>query len=130
VRLVPRAGEEVRVLVLDGCVIKDHDSRCDGLFLYRKNIKYSFLVKIKGAGDIPKAFQQLSHTKNRQEYREILRRFRELDNRRVIEKFALVSNWMLPKPMLEKLENQYGIRVKKNLHSEATRPIPDLKELI
>lgn len=130
VRLVPRGGEELLAVILDGCVITDKNIRCDALFLYRKKIKYSFLIEIKGAGDIPKAFEQLSYTRSRDEYRYIIKRFHDLDNRKVLEKFAIVSNGMLSKPEMERLENEYKIRVKKILYCEATTPIPDLKDLI
>lgn len=130
VRLVPRGGEEVMAIVLDDCVISDHGKRCDALFLYRRNLRYSFLVEIKGAGDIPKAFEQLSYTRNRDEYQQIIDQFYKLENKRVIEKFAIVSNGMLSKPDLERLENAYKIRVKRILHCEATTPIPDLKDLL
>jgi hypothetical protein len=72
VQLVPQGGEDVMAVVLDGCVMTDRDTRCDALFLYRKNKKYSFLVEFKGAGDIPKAFEQLSYTRDRDEYRQII----------------------------------------------------------
>ncbi len=130
VRLVPRCGEDVMAVVLDGCVITDKNTRCDALFLYRKHSKYSFLVEIKGAGDIPKAFEQLSRTRDRNEYKQIIQLFYELDKIKVLEKYAIISNGMLSKPELEKLENEYRIRVKKVLYCEATTPIPDLKDLI
>lgn len=103
--------------------------KCDALFLYEKNSdKYSFLVELKGAGDIPKAFFQLDYTKkNRTEYKDIIEELQVLKQN---QKYAIVSNGMLSKPELENLENQYKIRVKKILHCEATTPIPDLKEII
>lgn len=93
-----------------------------------KDVKYSFLVELKGAGDLPKAFEQLSYTKNsRIEYQNIIN---ELQINKSNQKFVIVSNGALPKTELENLENSYGIRVKKILHSEATTPIPDLKDIL
>jgi len=131
IRLIPRSGEHALAIVLDGCVMKDNDPKCDALFLYMSRTrKYSFLVEIKGAGDIRKAFHQLSHTSKRTEYEDILNRFRQTDGKPVVPKFAVVSNGMLSKPVLERLEKHYQIRVKKILHCEATTPVPDLKSLI
>ena len=60
----------------------------------------------------------------------MINRFYDTDTKKVTEKFAIVSNGTLEKNQLEELENRYNIRVKKILHSEATTPIPDLKELL
>ena len=85
----------------------------------------------KNSLDIPKAFKQLSYTRdNRNEYKDLINRFYDIDSKKVTEKFAIVSNGALEKTQLEELENKYNIRVKKILHSEATTPIPDLKELL
>ena len=119
-------------IVMDGCVLSDNDTKCDALFLYhRGNRKYSFLVELKGAAEIEKAFYQLSYTRfQRDEYKNIIKKFNDIDQIKVNEKFAVVSNGMLPKPVVEKLENQYGIRVRSILHCESTTHIPDLKCLI
>lgn len=130
VKLEPKTGEEVMAIVLDNCVITSDGKKCDALFLYQnsKDVKYSFLVELKGAGDLPKAFEQLSYTKNsRIEYQNIIN---ELQINKSNKKFVIVSNGALPKTELENLENSYGIRVKKILHSEATTPIPDLKDIL
>ena len=129
VKLEPKVGEDVMAIIVDKCLITDNNTKCDALFLYKndKNIKYSFLVELKGAGDIPRAFSQLSFTKNREEYKNILE---SLQIPKQNQKFAIVSNGMLSKPELESLEEEYKIRVKKILFCEATTPIPDLKEVI
>jgi hypothetical protein len=130
VKLEPKnSSEKVLAIIIDKCVIKDNNPKCDALFLYEQSSnKYSFLVELKGAGDIPKAFFQLDYTrKNRTEYKNIIEKFQVPKQN---QKYAIVSNGMLSKPELENLENQYKIRVKKILHCEATTPIPDLKEII
>lgn len=131
VRLLPKSSQErVMVIIIDKCLIIDNNTKCDALFLYQndRNIKYSFLVELKGAGDIPKAFEQLSYTKNnREEYKNIID---NLQIQKSNQKFVIVSNGILPRIQIERLEDQYGIRVKKILHCEATTPIPDLKELL
>jgi len=127
-----RPSECVTAIIIDGCIIKDNKPKCDALFLYkRKSGKYSFLVELKGAGDIKKAFTQLSYTKDkRSEYKDIIQNFRALDGTRVIQKCVIVSNGMLSKPEQETLEKENNIRVAKILRCDATTPIPDLKELI
>ena len=58
-------------------------------------VKYSFLVELKGAGDLPTAFEQLSYTKNsRVEYQNIIN---ELQINKSNQKFVIVSNGALPK---------------------------------
>jgi len=132
ITLRPKTQEKVLAIVIDQCIITDETTKCDALYLYKKQTKkYSFLVELKGAGDIPKAFKQLSYTRdNRNEYKDMINRFYDIDSKKVTEKFAIVSNGTLEKTQLEELENRYNIRVKKILHSEATTPIPDLKELL
>lgn len=132
VTLEPKNGEQVTAIIIDGCLITDNDPKCDALFLYDKgNRKFSFLVELKGAGDLPRAFKQLSYTRdNRREYWEIINRFNQTGSPRVQEKFVIVSNGMLSKPEIEVLEREYHILVKQILHSEPTTPRPDLKELI
>ena len=130
VKLEPKnSSDKVAAIIIDKCLIKDNNPKCDALFLYQQGSnKYSFLVELKGAGDIPKAFFQLDYTrKNRIEYKNIIEKFQVPKQN---QKYAIVSNGMLSKPELENLENQYKIRVKKILHCEATTPIPDLKEII
>jgi len=92
--------------------------------------QFSFLVELKGVKDISKAFYQLSFTRNRPEYKEIIYKFKQIDNVKVYEKFIIVSNGMLSKTDLEKLENQYKVRVRSLLHCAATTPIPDLKDVL
>lgn len=132
VKLVPGSNEESQAVILDKCLICDNDPKCDAMFLYKsRRGKYSFLVELKGSTDIERAFFQLSYTRDKRlEYKEIIKKFSDADGIRVFEKFAIVSNGMLSKPQLERLENEYRIRVKKILHCEASTPVPDLKELI
>lgn len=132
VKLVPKTSEKVMAIIIDKCIIDDNNTKCDALFLYHKKTnKYSFLIELKGFGEIEKAFYQLNYTKNkREEYKHIINKFYDIDKRQVNQKFAIVSNGMLSKSELEKLENQYKIRVKNILYCEGTTPIPDLKGLI
>ncbi len=133
VKLTPKnSSENVMVIILDKCIITDNNTKCDAMYLYKtKHNKYSFLVELKGAGDLEKAFYQLSYTKNnRIEYKDILEKFKNIDSKKITERFAIVSNGLLSKTKLEQLENSYKIRVRTILQSEATSPIPDLKEVL
>jgi len=134
VKLTPKNNSEnVMAIVLDKCVITDKKkTKCDAMYLYKgKHRKYSILVELKGAGDIEKAFHQLSYTRDhRIEYKDILKKFKNIDGKQIIERFAIVSNGLLPKTEMEKFENSYKIRVKTILQSEATSPIPNLIEII
>jgi predicted nucleic acid-binding Zn finger protein len=133
ITLKPKNNQEkVMVIVIDECIISDNNTKCDALYLYKKsNKKYSFLVELKGAGDIKKAFKQLSYTKyKRKEYKDILKKFCEIDNQTTKENFVIVSNGTMEKTRLEELEKTHNIRVKQIIHSEATTAIYDLKDYL
>ena len=93
--------------------------------------KHSWLVELKGAGDIPRAFSQLAYIRHeRKEYQEIIQSFRE-DGRGVLkERAVIITNGSLPKPAQERLEKEYNIRVWAIIHSEATLKVPDLRKTL
>ena len=132
IKLVPKnQTEKISAIIIDQCIITDNNTKCDALFLFHSNNKkISFLTELKGAGDIPKAFMQLSYTRDRIEYKELIDKFKNIDNKIVDEKFIIVSNGTMNKINQEKFEEKYNIRVRAILHSEATKPIPNLRELI
>lgn len=123
-------GEEAKVLVLDGCVFTDNNTKCDALYLYKsRNRKIAALVELKGAGDIPHAFEQLAYTKRqRPEYAQLKNQLDQSGPGTLFEKSFIVTNGMLSKPEIERLENQHQIRVSAVLHSEPGKKIPDLRE--
>lgn len=90
IRLTPKAGEQAVAVVLDGCVLRDNQPKCDGLFLWQGNqSNAAVLVELKGAGDIPHAFEQLAYVKRqRPEYRALVKSLRAEAGagRRVLEK--------------------------------------------
>ena len=132
VKLIPYKKESAMTIILDGCVMQDNETKCDALFLYAKeNRKFSFLVELKGAGDLPKAFEQLGYTRHyRQEYSEIIQKLNELPGNKAKELFVIVSNGQMTKPEQERLENEHRVRVKKILYCEGNAKIPDLRETI
>lgn len=127
-----RRNEEAKALVLDGCVFNDNETKCDALYLLKgHNRKVAALVELKGAGDIPHAFEQLAYTRSkRPEYQQLLRQLDLGGPGQLEEKAFIVTNGILPKPKREKLENQFNIRVSEVLHSEPTRKVPDLRDYI
>lgn len=129
--LLPKQGEEAKALVIDGCVCKDNNPRCDGMFLLKGNQKCAaLLVELKGIR-IDEAAEQLAWTKNnRIEYREIIELFVADCNRRVYEHAFIISNYIPTKRELIHFENQYQIRIKSIVHSEPTKPITDLREYL
>lgn len=130
VTLTLRVHEEAKALVLDGCVFTDNDIRCDALYLYQGGgKKVMALVELKGANDIPRAFEQLAHTRKRRlEYADLKQRFDSARPGKLVEKAFVVSNGVLTKPEHEHLEKIHGIRVTAVLHSEPVKKIPDLRE--
>lgn len=131
VKLVPRNGEEAKAVVIDGCVCNDSHLKCDGIFLLRSNNKnYMILVELKGK-NIDHAFEQLAYVRNhRPEYTELKQLFMENQPGSLRHEAFIVSNFVLKKVEHQKLENTYNIRVKGILHSEATKPVPDIRTLL
>jgi hypothetical protein len=130
VELKPKNGEDIKVIIIDGCLITDNNSKCDALFLFDGKRKVSFLVELKGAGEIKKAFKQLKYTSERKEYKDIIKDFNKTNSRKFEEKFVIVSNGILKKQDKEKFENANNIRIHAILYSEATKTIPDLRKLL
>jgi len=129
VKLSLKVNEEAIAVILDNCLITTQ-KRCDALFLLKGSKNFSFLVELKGFGDIEKAFEQLAFTKKRKEYKKIIECFKSLYTKRVFQKYFIVTNGKLDNSEKEKLENQYNIRIAQILTNEATKPIPDLRNFI
>ncbi len=132
VKLTPKTGEELLAVVLDGCVFDDYLLKCDGLFLFASpNRKAAILIELKGAGDIPHAFEQLVFVRtHRPQYKALLSNLNQLPGPKALEMAFIVSNGFLTKPQKEKLENQHGIRVVAVLHCEAVSQVPDLRQYL
>jgi hypothetical protein len=133
IRLTCKRGEEAVAIVLDGGVFTDKkDSRCEGLFLWKKatSKKCAILVELKGT-DIETAFKQIAYVRGyRPEYRQIVEAFRsDIGTATVLEKAVIVSNGMIGATKLETYEKQNGIRVRVVLDSDATTRVTDAREL-
>lgn len=130
VRLIPKKNENALALVIDDCVCKDMNPKCDGLFIFeKKNRRWMILVELKG-NRLNDAVRQLAYTKNdRQEYTQI-KNLLQPDKYQIVEKAYIISNYLISRPELEKLGNAEGIRITAIVHSKATKPEPDLRDYI
>lgn len=132
ITLQPKHGEKSIAIVIDKCVITDNKTKCDALFLYKKNNKkYSFLIELKGGGNIEQAFKQLSYTQNeRKEYRDIINKFCRNSKEKIDERLVIVSNKMPDKSKLTKLRESYKVkRLITIVHKEGSKT-PDLRDNI
>jgi hypothetical protein len=131
VTIRPRHQESAKLLILDGCVFRDDFPKCDGMFFYEKGNKiFMILVELKG-GDIDHAFEQVKYTREtRSEYFSLKNQVMNNRAGRPIELAFVVSNHRIDRVRHQKLENMYQVRVKAVLHSEASTPLPDLREWI
>ena len=129
VKLTPKQGELAKALAVDGCIFTDEQSRCDGLFiLQQKNKHFIVMVELKGT-HIQDAFGQLAYMKyHRTEYQELIGLLKGDSPIHVTERAFIVSNYIPTKREMVDLERTNKIRVNNILHSEATKPIPDLRK--
>jgi len=128
VTLRTRSGESAKLLILDACVLNNKLPKCDAVFLFEKrNKKYIILTELKGS-DINHAFEQIKYTKEyRTVYKELIELLRENEKGTPIELAFVISNHKIDRVTHQKLELTHKIRVKQILHSEATSPMPDLR---
>ena len=88
-------------------------------------------VTLNGASDIHRAFEQLSYTRwQRPEYADLKKRFNGASPGQLVETAFVVSNGMLSKPEMQRLEKTHRIRVRAVLHSEPVKKVPDLREYL
>ena len=88
------------------------------------------LVELKGS-EVEHAFEQLVYMrKHRPEYKKIEKLFITGQNRNMSHEAFIVSNFKKTEVEKQKLENTYRIRVKAILHSEATIPVPDIRQYL
>jgi hypothetical protein len=132
VKMEPRGrAEQVVAIMLDRCVFKDQDLKCDGLFLFcGPNKAAAVLVELKGV-DIERAFDQLAHVRReRPQYKTFVAELtRQCDSR--TQELAFIISSSLRSPLeKEKLEERYAMRVKAILHSAASLKVPDLRAWI
>jgi|SRR5690554_4710106 len=132
VSLQPKGREEeTKALVLDQCVFRDNNPKCDGMFIFRRRHRYwMILVELKGT-NIEHAAGQLAVTiHNRPEYQAIKGMVNANASGQLTELAFIISSAIPSKPAIRRLEDQNNIRIKAILHSTATTPIPDLRKSI
>ena len=127
VRLNINSSEKAIAVIIDKCLITDNRTKCDAIFLYENRTKrVSSLVELKGFGEIEKAFKQLSKTRERKEYLNIIECFKS-GSSYTQEKFFIVTNGKLKRHEKEKLEKEWSIRVNDIITNSAISKIPNLK---
>jgi hypothetical protein len=131
VKITTRAGEVAKALAIDQCVCTDKQLKCDGMFLYRRQNKHwMILIELKGS-EIEHAFEQLHYMRNnRPEYNQVETLFMAGQKGSIKHEAFVVSNYIATIVEKQKLEEQYGIRVKAILHSEASSPVPDVRRYL
>lgn len=129
IQLIPRAREQAKAIVFDGCVCTDNDIKCDALFLFANHKrKVAALVELKGAANIEHAYAQLAKTRLRPAYKHLTEQLDRANKSPLTEKAFVVSNGMLSKPHSERLEKQHGLRVKQILHAEPGSKVSNLRD--
>ncbi|PHR57824.1 MAG: hypothetical protein COA44_04945 [Arcobacter sp.] len=129
-QLKPKNHREiVKLIVIDGCVIKaKNSSKCDGLFIYEndKGQVFSFLVELKNSEKWPKPVHQLEAVRNTSIYKSLIS---SLSIKKRHEIFVVVGSYIPTALEKRAIENSVGFRVK---HIPRTRntPYPDLKEYL
>ena len=128
VKLLPKNGEEAIAVILDQCVVKN-TATCDGLFLLKTpHMKWMIPVELKGT-HFYDAFQQLATTMHElPEFDEITNIFKADEQIKINIHAVVISNAILNTRDQRKLEQTHNIRVKKILHSTATKPIEDIRK--
>jgi len=121
--------ETVKLIVIDGCLIKNNSSsKCDGLFIYEneKGQIISFLVELKNKEKWPKPVEQLQAVKETTKYKELIS---TLSIKERDELFVVVGSYIPTAIEKRRIEKELGFRVR---HIPRTRntPYPDLKEYI
>ena len=131
VKLNPKKGETVAALVVDGCIITDNNTKCDGLFVLVSPSKCVMaLVELKGR-DILHALEQLAYVRNqRSQYKQLKQLVTQQSRAAIVEKAFVISSFTVDKVDRESLETQYNGRVAAILHSRATTTVPDLRQYI
>jgi hypothetical protein len=128
VTLKPKIREQAKLLIFDKCLINDNQLRCDAIFFLETESKaFMILTELKGE-DINHAFQQLVYTREKRSQYALLKTFfDESTGKTINEEAFVISNYQISKVGLQRLEKSHGIRVKAVLHSEASTPMPDLR---
>ena len=72
VKISLKSGEKAIFAIIDNCLITDNDTKTDTICLFKGRNKYSFLIELKGFGEIEKAFEQLFYTIDKRDEYKIL----------------------------------------------------------
>jgi hypothetical protein len=129
----PKRNEVAVAVALDGCVFRDNQKKCDGMFvLSRTGQIYVLLVELKGS-HIDDAFEQIFYVaKHRQEYADVISGLAHLvpSKRQIMEKSFIVSTGSMNRNDQQKLENTLGIRPKIITVEKPASAAPDLRQYL
>jgi hypothetical protein len=118
----PKKGEVVYAIAFDGCVVKKNDPnpKCDGVFLLHKpHEKWVITIELKGSN--------LYRSYERQVYKDLVRDFKNTDQRAPKEISFIISNRIFGSLDKERLNRLFKINVKAFLRTEASKPPVNLR---
>lgn len=131
--LRPKKNEIAVAVALDGCVFKDNQKKCDGMFVLSRSDRIDILlVELKGS-HLADAYEQIAYVLNhRKEYNDIISHLASLNtvNRPVRQSSVIVSTgWINPRDK-QKLENAWGVRPAIITAKKPAGAAPDLRNTL
>lgn len=131
VQMLPKKGEQVQLIILDGCLCTNEGRKCDALFVYQgKKGKVLISVELKGT-DIPSAVEQLALTRKREEYQTIQEAFAEIKpHGHVREKAVLVSYQLIGQRDRVMLTRDHGLPFLPLVTTKGTGRVQDIRGLL
>ncbi len=122
----PTNGEAIKIKVDAHLITENNTKKCDCSYFYQSSTKrYAFLVELKGT-DYPTALEQLSATKQHNNYRQLLAAAKPDKEYGVV---ILSKNANTNKPKKEAWEDANGMRLRQFLCEDDTT-IDLFKEII
>lgn len=114
VKLTIKNNETVKAIVLDGCLLPEQTSKCDGLFLFLQGNKIRLLlIELKSLHNIEDACEQFIAVKNNQTYKDLYRHIKNNNkNIQLIEKCFIITTGSISRRTEAKLEKERKIKIK------------------
>ena len=114
VKLTIKNNETVKAIVLDGCLLPEQTSKCDGLFLFLQGNKIRLLlIELKSLHNIEDACEQFIAVKNNQTYKDLYRHIKNNNkNIQLIEKCFIITTGSIDRDAEAKLEKSIGLKLK------------------
>jgi hypothetical protein len=129
----PKKNETAVAVALDGCVFKDNQKKCDGMFVLSRSDRIDILlVELKGS-DLADAYEQIAYVLNhRKEYNDVVSRLANLTpvKRPVRQSSVIVSTGLIKRNAQQKLEKAWGIRPAIITVQKPAGAAPDLRNTL